>query len=120
MSGTPTGYVSLQVGSTTCFYVSTTQIWPFPNGISQANEAVNRCSSIGLTLATVINVAEQSALKKLFRKLSEMYFKSIAIFMIFVIFEQKNMFKTAYEIYQFCVYLPHASLTSEAVFLDML
>ena len=69
MSGTPTGYVSLQAGSNTCFYVSTTQIWPFPNGISQANEAVNQCSSIGLTLATVINANEQSALANMFRKL---------------------------------------------------
>ncbi len=30
--GTPSGYVSLQVGANTCFYVSTTKIYPFyPN-----------------------------------------------------------------------------------------
>jgi len=65
VSATPNGYISLQVGSSTCFYVSTTKIWPFPNGLSQTSEAVARCSSMGLTLATIENANEQMSLKNL-------------------------------------------------------
>jgi hypothetical protein len=66
--GSPSGYVSLQVGSNVCFYISTTKIWPYPTGLSGANDGTNRCNKIGLSLATVQTKNEQTALQNLASK----------------------------------------------------
>ncbi len=63
--GSPPGYVSLQVGSDICFYISTSKIWPYPTGLAGPNFASDQCNKIGLTLATIQNEAESTALKNL-------------------------------------------------------
>ena len=68
MCGTPAGYVSLQVGSNVCFYISTAKFWPYPNGISGTNDGTNQCNKLGLSLATVQTDAEQNALLNLASK----------------------------------------------------
>jgi len=60
--------VSLEVGASVCFYISTTPIWPYPNGVNQSNAAIAQCSSIGLQLATVENIYEHTLIKDLTRK----------------------------------------------------
>jgi len=58
----------MQIGSSVCFYISTTQIWPFPNGTSQPNAASIQCSSIGFTLATIKTYKEHWLVAQLARK----------------------------------------------------
>ena len=67
-SGTPDDFVSLQVGSSTCFYVSTTTIWPYPDGTSKSNQAVDNCNKMNLELATIDNENERVALRNLLSK----------------------------------------------------
>jgi hypothetical protein len=64
----PDGFVSLQVGSDVCFYVTTSPEWPFPNGIAKANAAEAKCGSIGQPLAKVANDNEKNALLNFMRK----------------------------------------------------
>ena len=73
--GSPDGYASLQVGANTCFYVSTTPIWPYPNGAAGDNVASQNCQRMNLNLATIDNEIERVALKNLLSKLLQDFLK---------------------------------------------
>jgi hypothetical protein len=66
--GSPDGYASLQVGANTCFYVSTTATWPYPNGVPGNNVPSQNCQKMNLNLATVDNENERVALRNLISK----------------------------------------------------
>jgi hypothetical protein len=65
----PDGFVSLQVGASTCFYFGTNPIWPFPAGATWTrNAADTECKKIGLRLAVIADVSEQNAIRNFLRK----------------------------------------------------
>jgi hypothetical protein len=59
---TPAGFMSVQVNDNLCYYVSTTTLWPFPNGTKGDNQAKLTCTALGFDLATVQNGDELTAL----------------------------------------------------------
>ena len=70
VSATPDGFVSLQVGSNVCFYVSTSSLWPFESAwaTDADNKAAQNCSNLDLPLAVIKNNAERIALWNLLRQ----------------------------------------------------
>ena len=69
VKGDPPGFVSLQLGTNICFYISTTKIWPYANATTWLNTAATVCSKMDLTMATIKNAQEYQALKNLTSKL---------------------------------------------------
>ncbi len=65
VEGAPNGYVSVQVGSNVCFYISSTKIWPLPTGVNGVNNGEELCNKIGLPLAQVKTAKEHLALKNM-------------------------------------------------------
>ncbi len=68
VEGAPNGYVSVQVGTNVCFYISSAKIWPLPTGINGANNGETLCNKIGLPLAQVKTTKEHLALKNMTSK----------------------------------------------------
>jgi len=70
-AATPDNYVSLQVGTNVCFYVSTTKIWPYTVATPTVNNGVQKCSRMNLDLAVIKTNDEKKALWNMIRKLYE-------------------------------------------------
>ena len=65
----PDGFASLQVGSGTCFYLTTSPADPFSGGGGSAtNNGEEMCNTIGLSLAKLENDAEKKAIANLLSK----------------------------------------------------